>query len=258
MRRIVGSVFLDFNDDFEGHCLHPYLDTKGLITTGVGNLIDDSPRSPPWSSAISLPWKVDWRLISTDEVVRQFVRLKSFAVPESTIKEWREKHGGARLPLQLRGGDTDDMRAATTMRLTKEDVTVLVRRRLLEMASVVREQFGEFDTWPADAQLALLSVAWARGPNGFASGFPNMTAALKRRDFVTAAAECGLAGGYEDRDAANRRCFLAAARCERDGLNPELLHYADAAPPSVVDVALANGIRAAIEADVDDHEPGES
>lgn len=258
MRRIVGTVFLDWNEPFEGYCLHPYLDTKGLVTVGVGNLIDASPKVPAWSPALPLPWKVGERMASDEEIVGQWRKLKSFAVPEKTIEEWRKNHGAAPLPLQLRGGGRPEMQAVTTIRLTKDDVSVLVRRVLLDMASTVRAQFPAFDEWPADAQLALLSVSWARGAHGYASEFPKMTAALRGRDFETAAQECGLAGGYEDRDAANRRCFLAAARCERDGLNPELLHYADAAPPSVVDVALANGIRAAIEADVDDHEPGES
>jgi GH24 family phage-related lysozyme (muramidase) len=250
MRAIIPTIWLEWNRPFEGHTKHLYIDSRGLVTAGVGNLLDATPRVPPWAPALELFWRLpDGRVATDAEVVAQWRTLKSYAVPERTVAEWRNRHGDKPLPLQLRGGATKEMQSITTIRLSPAAVEALVRKRLFEMAGTIRAQFSTWDSWPADAQCGLLSVAWARGPSGFATAFPRMTAALRIRDWEGAARECELRGGYEDRDAANRRCFLAAARCDREGLDPEIMHSMGApspkvenepAAPSVVDVTLGD------------------
>ena len=77
-----------------------------------------------------------------------------------------------------------------------------------------QQWFQSFDTWPADAQLALLSMAWAMGPGG-PGGFPHFRAGCQALDFKTAAAQCQMnaAGnpGLVPRNQANVTLFSNAA-----------------------------------------------
>src|SRR3954447_21778389 len=50
MRSIVATRFLDFTEKFEGYVEYMYVDIKGLVTIGFGNLID------PISYALALPF----------------------------------------------------------------------------------------------------------------------------------------------------------------------------------------------------------
>jgi GH24 family phage-related lysozyme (muramidase) len=52
MRSSVASRFRAFNEPIEGVVNFMYLDVKGLVTIGVGNLID------PMSLAVALPFRL--------------------------------------------------------------------------------------------------------------------------------------------------------------------------------------------------------
>ena len=95
--------------------------------------------------------------------------------------------------------------------------------------------FSGFDQWPADAQMAVLSMAWAMGP-GFAPKWTKFCAAFARKDspdFEAAAATCKMneAGnpGLIPRNNANKRLFLNASAVldgESDGFySKPVLYY---------------------------------
>jgi hypothetical protein len=110
----------------------------------------------------------------------------------------------------------------------------LVLDRLTKNESFLKRQpwFINFDSWPADAQLGLLSMAWAMGPGG-PGGFPNFRTACQRLDFNTATPECKMneAGnaGVAARNQANFTLFSNAAfvlaGAARAGLQPPTLYY---------------------------------
>ena len=50
MQDSVRAAWCDFNRSLEGWISWMYLDVLGLVTTGMGNLID------PMSTALGLPW----------------------------------------------------------------------------------------------------------------------------------------------------------------------------------------------------------
>ena len=84
--------------------------------------------------------------------------------------------------------------------------------------------FQHFDKWPADAQLGLLSMAWALGAPKIGNGWPNFKAACGKQDFDAAVKSCEINTvgnpGVIPRNTANRRLFKnATAVLANDGKN---------------------------------------
>jgi GH24 family phage-related lysozyme (muramidase) len=205
----------------EGAVPFLYLDVKGLVTTAIGNLVDPLP------AALGLP------LVRPDG---------SKATQSEIAAEWANVKG--RTDLKLRGGMA--FKSVTRLRLTEEGVQQVVARKLTQMDAYLARRFRctEHDdcraqvelgsectafgyaSWPADAQLGVLSMAWACGP---AFDFPHLERALREGDFLAAAAECFMneAGnpGLRPRNRANRVLFRNAAFALGAKLDPDLLFY---------------------------------
>lgn len=187
MHAIVKIVFSNFTAKFEGSIPHMYLDVLGLVTVARGNLID------PIGMAMSLPFEREGVRVSQSEIAA----------------EWRNVK--ARQDLARVGARS--FKAITTLRLSDKSIEDLVIAKLVETETYLKKRFTDFENWPADAQLGLLSMAWAMGP-GFK--FKNFEAACIRGDFITAAASCKMneAGnpGLIPRNIANAKLFTNAAR----------------------------------------------
>jgi hypothetical protein len=180
-----------------------YLDRLGLVTTGVGNLVD------PIESALSLPWKnQDGSRASPAEIRSAWNTVKA-------RQDWKGRGGG------YFGG-------LTTIRLDDEGVKEIVHRKLLQNEDILRKRFPSYDNWPADAQLGLLSMAWAMGPN---FQFPKFQSAVNQLlpDFVTAAAESDIHApgdnAVADRNEQNKILFTNAAKVLREQLDVDRLYW---------------------------------
>ncbi|HEY7576167.1 MAG TPA: hypothetical protein VH855_01115 [Acetobacteraceae bacterium] len=168
-----------------------YLDVKGLVTTGMGNLID------PVEAALRLTWHTaDGAIAAPDAVRHEWSRIKN------------------NLPLAHLGAQA--ARRVATLHLDEADIEALILNKLDHDEAILKANpaFADFDDWPADAQLGLLSMGWAMGP-GFGPRFPHFSTACAAGDFATAARDCAIstAGnpGVARRNAANRQAFLFAA-----------------------------------------------
>lgn len=200
MKQSVRDVFAEFSTRFEGRVPFMYLDVKGLVTTGIGNLID------PISLAITLPW----------------MRKDGTPATKAEIEsEWRKVK--ALQSMRMRGGMAYG--AVTNLRLNETAIDGLVTAKAAEMEANLVKRFPDFASWPADAQLGLLSMAWAMGP---AFRFPKFQAACLAMDFRKAAEECKMNEvgnpGLAPRNVANKQLFLNAARVLELG-DRETLHY---------------------------------
>lgn len=194
--------FIQFTDPLEGCLCYMYLDTLGLVTIGRGNLID------PVSYALTLPF-VDAQsgvLVTQDRVHEQWSIVKG------------------RQDLKLHGGGA--FRALTNVMLTRAGVDALTSKKLYQVWTTLASRFTGFEQWPADAQLGLVSMAWAMGP---AFSFPNFHAACDRRDFAEAARQCHMTdkGGnaIEKRNAQDVVCFNNAAKVLEQGLCTTTLNW---------------------------------
>lgn len=190
MQPAVSAAWRAFNAPLEGVIHWMYLDVLGLVTTGMGNLID------PVELALPLPWTRDGAAVDQEAIRAEWTAIKQNA-------------GLAQ------AGATAAGRVAT-LRLDDGAIDQLIEAKLADNERTLTgtAAFADFEEWPADAQLGLLSMAWAMGPS-FAPGYPRFCAACQARDFAAAAGECAMndAGnpGLTRRNAANKLAFQLAA-----------------------------------------------
>lgn len=197
MRDVVRDAFVPFTAPLEGVVRHMYLDVKALVTVGIGNLID------PIQLALPLPFmRPDGTPAGRDEIAAEWLRLKS---------DLNAAHKGHRYAATI-----------TRLRLTDDGVRDLVARKLAQNDAFLQERFPGWEEWPADAQLGTLSMAWACGP---AFRFARLEAALRKRDWLTAAQECRIDTtnnpGIIPRNAQNAMLYRNAALAE----DPALLYW---------------------------------
>ncbi len=219
MRQSVRDAFFTFNEPLEGTVPWMYLDIKGFVTVGVGNLL------PSAASAAALPFFPE-------------------GSPDSPASDAEKRQGwndvNARQDLARVGHRA--FQTVCNLRLSIDDIRALVDSKLLSNETILVGAFPQFPDWPADAQLGLLSMAWALGA-GFPATWPRFTAACRARDFARAAADCRMqeAGnpGVIPRNNADQRLFENAARVEKpeNGYDPETLYH----PTILMDVIVVEG-----------------
>jgi hypothetical protein len=212
----VQSGFPTFSTKFEGRVPYMYLDVLGLVTVGVGNLVD------PVLAAQALPFRFKNR--------PGIAAPGSAATADQIAAEWQTLKNDP--SLKTRGYKACE--PITQLELSDDAIDSLIIDRLTKNESFLKRQrwFQDFDTWPADAQLGLLSMAWAMGPAGPGT-FPSFRAACQRLDFNTAAAQCKMneAGnpGVVPRNQANFTLFSNAATvvagAAQGGLQRSNLYY---------------------------------
>lgn len=198
MHLSVTQAFRGFNEPFEGVVRYMYLDILGLVTIGVGNLID------PVSAALSLPFQYK---------NRPGIKTPGAPAPTNVIEaEWKSLKGMT--DLAHKGHRACEK--FTNLELSDDSINALIKKRLSQNESFLKRQkpFRDFDNWPADAQLAILSMAWAMGP-GNLHKWTLFAGGCERKDFDTAAANCRMreAGnpGVIPRNKANAQLFQNAA-----------------------------------------------
>jgi hypothetical protein len=163
MYQSVQDAFFPMSKRFEGYLPFMYVDIKGLVTTGMGNLID------PVENALNLPWKhSDGSPASQQEIMAAF----------NTVK-----HSG----MNMAGGGNQGR--LTNIRLDEDGIRQLISMKLTNNETILRHRIPKWDSLPADVQLVLLSMAWAMGPSFV---YPKFLSYINQAvpDFKAAASEC--------------------------------------------------------------------
>jgi GH24 family phage-related lysozyme (muramidase) len=216
MYQAVIEAWHSYSTPLEGRVNSLYLDIKGLVTTGVGNLVD------PVSLALELPWKrdADNQPATKDEIRAAWQLLKSH-------QEYAHR-------------STTAARALTKIHLDDEEIDALVARRLSDnQAFITKHHFPFFPDFPADAQLGIMSMAWAAGSD-FPREFHRFKKAVLVGDWLAARDECTLReegnAGVIPRNRANRVAFANAEIVTRCHLARDVLRWPNVAqadvPPS--------------------------
>lgn len=195
-----------------------YLDVKGYVSTGIGNKIDQTARdnSAPTdqerTASLAAANRLRWLVNDVD----------SEASPEEIAADWDTVKSRLDLaPL----GHRQFAPPLTRLHVNDDEIDRHVFEKLDEMESVLlgRTGFGEFASWPANAQLATLSMAWGMGPN---FRFPKFQGHVGSREWVGAADECRFqpdTGTIKIRNKLDRAHFLLARAVEDQGLPLEQL-----------------------------------
>lgn len=187
MRQSVADAFTAFSTKFEGSVDFPYLDVKCLVTSGIGDLLE------PVGVFIGQPW----RHRATGERATAMAAMDGYHAVKARTE--LAQHGGMAF------------RTVTDLYLDQDAIKALVAGRLRMNEAILRQRFPKLDEWPADAQLALHSMAWAMGP---AFQFPHFERAVNADppDWEVAAHESHMSDGAPSRNAANYRLLMSAAQ----------------------------------------------
>ena len=190
-----------------GRVRYMYLDVKGLLTIGIGNLID------PIGLALTLPF-----VFKADP--------STAATQDDITADWNAVKGDSTLAQQ--GHLAAD--PITKLMLTSNSINSLVLSKADQFEATLKQttEFSSFDTWPADTQLGLMSMAWAMGP-AFGPTWPNFRHDCSGQDWTAAAKACHMdetnTPGLAPRNAANRALFLDAALAASKQSDFSVLQY---------------------------------
>jgi GH24 family phage-related lysozyme (muramidase) len=213
----VSANWVGLNQPLEGVLPFMYLDQRGLVTTGMGNLIDTSRPLPAEPT--------DAQREASHRLAAQIAWLNQDNTPapaDAIAAEWDNVKG--RTDLAQQGGGAFAA-PVTSLHIDDGEITRIVTDRLTQNEATLtgRPEFSEFANWPADAQFGLLSMSWALGA-GFR--FPNFQAAAAIGDWETAADQCVFGphvGTIEKRNAMDQQCFHNATQVVKQGLDPSVL-----------------------------------
>lgn len=169
---------------WEGFTTWLYLDTRGLVTVGIGNML------PTLEACRALPWRTIDRPSSQAEVDEAWSAIR------------------AQQPAKA----ASSYAGVTKVRLESIEVVRLAERRLeREFLPGLRRLWPAWDSFPAPAQKALVDMAWNLGVRGLGK-FSNLRAAVKAQGWAAAARSCTRATSRPERNDWTRAQFAAAAR----------------------------------------------
>lgn len=200
MKEAARAIFAPFTARLEGRVYTMYLDVKGLVTIGYGCLID------PVHLATSLPFvhAADGSPATPVEIVAEWHILKA----RQDLSKLHWKYAAKLLRL----------------RLTAEGACQLLDDRIRLFERQLTKVLPQYPDWPANAQLATMSMAWAMGA-GFVAKFPSWAKAAKAQNWEECAKQCLMrtAGnpGLIPRNRANQALFRAALTGNPDKITLE-------------------------------------
>lgn len=189
MRPEVRAQFPAFTTRYEGRIPWMYADVKQLVTIGCGNLID------PVGLALGLPFvHADGSTATQAEINAEWHRVKN------ALELARLGAGAAKKYCRLH--------------LTDIAINGLLLARLDMNEAILAKTFPAWESWPAEAQLGVLSMAWAMGA-GFTKKWPTFTRAALDERWAECADNCKIREdgnpGIVPRNVANKKLFMAAA-----------------------------------------------
>jgi GH24 family phage-related lysozyme (muramidase) len=181
MHQSIRDYWISFNDPLEGRVHFMYQDTKGYVSTGIGNKIDETrrdnsaPTAEERAASLASAGRLRWLVNGTD----------AEAGPDEIAAEWDTVKSHLELAAS---GHLAFQPPLTSLHVEDDEIDRHVFEKLDEMEAVLtsRPEFADFGSWPANAQLATLSMCWALGP---AFHFPKFQRHVAERNWVGAADE---------------------------------------------------------------------
>jgi GH24 family phage-related lysozyme (muramidase) len=196
----------------EGYKYWMYLDTSSWVTIGYGHKIEDADEA----TGIDLR-DAQKRVVKDEDKKKEWQRLRALS-PGGSALNYRAEHYKKDAKLFI----TDE----EGMRLLLDDLDDFVK--------ALQRKFKNFDTFPEDAQVALIDMIYNLGPSGF-SKFKKLNAAIrepKGPDWKKAAKSCKRQPPISDeRNRTVRELFEAAAKAAAGAAGAKPGAAPPAAPP---------------------------
>ena len=169
---------------FEGTVPWMYLDTKGFVTVGVGELLANAPKAETLAFA-----DPNGEPSTQDAILNEFNRVSAL-VPAKVAAFYR---------------------SPTSPVLSHAAIDALLMNHLNFFDGQLAARFSNYADFPDPAKLGLLDMIYNLGQVGLFQHFPHFMAAVDKQDWLGAAANCHRAGPSQARNEWTRQQFLAAA-----------------------------------------------
>jgi GH24 family phage-related lysozyme (muramidase) len=162
-----------------------YLDTKGLVTVGVGKML------PNVAAAQELDFvrRTDGNAASADEISIDF----------NTVSA------------QVKGKIASTYKKYTSLDLTDEAIGALLKVVVEGFEEDLSQSFAGYDSYPLPVKQALLDMVYNLGLEGLLK-FKKLKASVEAGDWATAAAQSHRNGPSDERNDWTRDMFLAASK----------------------------------------------
>lgn len=173
---------------FEAFVEHMYLDTKGKVTVGYGNMLATASAAtkvpfekengkPPTAQEV----EAEWTLIASKEAGKKASYYKQF----------------------------------TKLVVGEAEARVDLKAKLESAAADLKKRFADLDTYPEDAQDALLDMMYNIGLTKFTEAkWPKLFAAVTAKNWANAAANCNRPDVQQARNDAIAALFKSAGGSE--------------------------------------------
>jgi hypothetical protein len=212
MHQSVKDRFLSFTESFEGGTSHGirimFLDAYNRVGTAAGIDLDMNAAGYSHDAAVAeregmpkalrLIWKFKAGLPKAGQI----------AGKDDVIAEWRN------IKKQKPNHWWEYYQQFTSLEATDDSLRSEVQKKLESNETFLKASpyYKDLDNWPADAQLALMSMAWS-GPALVRYQFPQFGRYCQAMDFSHAAEQCRISGpgSLARRNAANSQLFRNAA-----------------------------------------------
>lgn len=175
---------LTYLKEFEGVVEWMYLDTRGLVTVGVGEMLSDAASAQSLAFADS-----SGQPATQDAIQNDYNRVRALEAAQGA--------GFYRVP--------------TSLVLPPPAIDTLLRSRVTEFDGQLSSRFPAYAGFPDPAKLGLLDMIYNLGGPKLFGTFHHFMNCIDNQDWPGAAANCHRVGPSQARNDWTRQQFLAAA-----------------------------------------------
>ena len=187
------ETYLPMLKQFEGNYSFMYLDTTGNVTVGVGFEL------PNVKAAQKLPFVRRPCLVSVPPVLPGPATLDEIKADFQSVDA------------QPSGRFATYYRPLTKLDLPKVAIDSILNAEVATLLKSLKADFPDYDSYPEQACAALFDMAYNLGLGMLTSQFTSFCAAIKARDWATAASECHRKGIQTSRNEWTKAQLLKAA-----------------------------------------------
>jgi len=149
-------------EKYEGKVSHMYLDSKGLVTVGVGHLLKDL------ASAQKLSFKKSNNMpASKSEIKADYDAVKKQS--KNRLASFYKKH--------------------VVLKLLDVDMNALTNKHIDSFEGELKKIFTDFSTYPTEVKFALFDIIFNVGMTDLNNKWPSFKTAIKAKDWSKAAKE---------------------------------------------------------------------
>ena len=149
-------------EKYEGKVSHMYLDSKGLVTVGVGHLLKDlaSAQKLNFKKSNNMPASKNEIKVDYDAVKKQ---------PKDRAARSYKKH--------------------VELKLLDADMNTLTNKHIDSFEGELKRIFSDFSTYPTEVKFALFDIIFNVGMTDLNNKWPSFKTAIKAKNWAAAAKE---------------------------------------------------------------------